>query len=171
MTDPFGVLQLRPTTDIEEIRQAYHRLARLWHPDQFHTQEEQEEATRKMVALNQAYTECLKLASERGGAPYKENLTCEDALVLGQRLLAQNNPQSALRQLLRAASRNTEWYILHGDALMAMEQYESAEQSYREAIRLDPSRVDYRAKALDAVVAARKARTLTGRIKHLLHKK
>ena len=35
----------------------------------------------------------------------------------------------------------------------------------------DPSRVDYRAKALDAVVAARKARTLTGRIKHLLHKK
>ena len=171
MTDPFAVLEMKPTSDVEAVRAAYHRLARKWHPDQFQTPEEQEEATRRMVVLNQAYQEALQLAASRAVTPYNEPITCEDALVLGRRLLDRGNPESALRQMLRAINRTAAWYGLQGEILMAMEQFESAEQSFREAIRRDPNTMAYRAGALDAVVAARKARTLVGRIKHLLRKK
>ncbi len=165
------MLEMKPTTNVEEVRLAYHRMARKYHPDQFHTQEEQENAHRRMVALNNAYEEALKLATSRASAPYKDLIPCEDAVTLGRRLLSQGNPESALRQLLRASSRDAEWYCTQGDVLMAMEQYESAEQSYREAIRSDPQNNTYRAGALDAVVAARQAKTLGGLIKRLLRKK
>lgn len=170
MTDPFAALGIRPTTNVDEVRAAYHRLARKWHPDQFHTPEEQETAHDRMVVLNRAYEEALKLASARSSTPYTENIACEDAVALARRLLDRGNPQSALRQLLRAESRDASWWNAQGDTLMAMQQYESAEQSYREAIRLDPNTMAYRAGALDAHVAARKANTLVGRMKRLLRK-
>ena len=170
MTDPFAVLEIKPTSDVDAVRAAYHRLARRWHPDQFHTPEEQEEATRHMVVLNQAYQEALQLASKRAMTPYNEPITCEDAILLSRRLLERGNAQAALRQMLRAITRSAAWYGLQGEILMAMEQYESAEQSYREAIRREPGNMTYRAGALDATVAARKAKTLLGRIRRLLHK-
>ncbi len=170
MTDPFAALGIRPTTNVEEVRAAYHRLARKWHPDQFHTPEEQENAHQRMVTLNAAYEEALKLASARASTPYTETIACEDAVALARRLLDRGNPESALRQLLRAESRDAAWWSAQGDALMAMRQFESAEQSYREAIRHDPNTMAYRAGALDAHVAARKSKTLIGRMKHLLRR-
>ncbi len=52
----------------------------------------------------------------------------------GAKMLGQKNPESALRQLLRAESRDDEWYYIQGNILMAMGQYESAHSSYREAV-------------------------------------
>ena len=170
MTDPFAALGIRPTTNVEAVRAAYHRLARKWHPDQFHTPEEQERAHQHMVTLNAAYEEALKLASARSSTPYTETIACEDAVALARRLLDRGSPESALRQLLRAEARGAAWWNAQGDVLMSMRQYESAEQSYREAIRLDPNTMAYRAGALDAHVAARKAKTLLGRVKHLLRR-
>ena len=48
---------------------------------------------------------------------------------------------------------------------MALGQYATAEQSFREAVRREPDNMDYRRGALDAHVAARESRTLFGRIK------
>jgi len=53
---------------------------------------------------------------------------------------------------------------------MALEQYESAHQSYREAIRREPNNNVFRQGALDAAVALKKSRTFPGRIKALLKK-
>ena len=54
---------------------------------------------------------------------------------------------------------------------MQMHQYESAHQSYREAVRREPDNIDYRRGALDAAVAMKKAKTVQGRIKELFRKK
>ena len=58
-----------------------------------------------------------------------------------------------------------DWYYMQGRVLMAMDQYESAHQAFREAVRLSPENNVYRSGALAAVVAQREAGTFHGRVK------
>ena len=57
---------------------------------------------------------------------------------------------------------------------MSLRQFESAHQSFRQAIRQDPENRDYRRQALDAVLALRREKTLPGRIRkafrQIIHK-
>ena len=102
---------------------------------------------------------------------YTKEIASEDAKQLARKMLRQQSPESALRQLMRADRKDAEWYYLQGYILMQMHQYESAHQSYREAVRREPDNIDYRRGALDAAVAMKKAKTVQGRIKELFRKK
>ena len=83
-------------------------------------------------------------------------------------MLRRDNPESALRQLMRTRMRNGSWFAMQGRVLMALDQYESAHQSYREAVRREPHNNVFRQGALDAAVALKKSRTLSGRIRALM---
>ena len=48
---------------------------------------------------------------------------------------------------------------------MALEEYESAHQSFRQAVRLDPENNVYRAGALAAAVAQQKAQKFPGKVR------
>ncbi len=171
MSDAYEILGIPVGADENTIRQAYHRQARLWHPDQFQDEQKREAANRRMVALNHAYEEALARCTGSGGpSSLPPKLSCEDAVEMAGKMLDKGYPESALQQLLRASTRSAAWYALQGKVLMSMSQFQSAEQSYREAVRMDPDNIQYRAGALDALVAFRESRTLTGRLRHLLGK-
>ncbi len=171
MADPFEILGIQETSDESAIRRAYHLQARKWHPDQFLDAHEREDANRRMIALNKAYEDALTYASKADSTvSRKQTIRCEDAVELGSAMLNKGYPESALQQLLRASSRSAEWYAVQGQVLMAMCQYLSAEQSFREAVRMEPDNLNYRAGALDALVALRKSRTFAGRLRHLMGK-
>lgn len=125
-----------------------------------------------MITLNLAYEEAMKLAVNRttASAAFNRELDQQDALTLAAKMLRQDNPEAALRQLLRASTRDSAWYAMQGKVLMALEQYESAHQSYREAIRREPNNNLYRQGALDAAVALKKSRTPWGRIQKLIRR-
>ena len=167
MNNPFEVLGLRGWATPEEIRSAYRMLVKQCHPDMIQDPSEKEAAQRRMVALNLAYEEALRLATAGTGSSTSvtRELSCEEALLMARRALARDNPESALRCLSRSESKNGEWYFMQGQVLMAMEEYESAHQSYREAVRRDPENKMYRAGALDAAVTCRKAKQLPFRMK------
>ena len=74
-----------------------------------------------MLALNLAYEEALRLAAPKRANTYTHTLPPQDAKQLAQKMLRQNNPESALRQLLRyrqgaldAALAMKESATLHG---------------------------------------------------------
>ena len=163
---PFEVLGISPSAGADEVRTAYRALARQWHPDRFQDPEQQQEAQRRMIAINKAYEEALRMCSSRS-APYNRELSCEDAMRLARKMLAQRGPESALRQLMRAESKDADWYALQGTILMRMEQYDSAHQSFRAAVQLEPDNMRFRQGALDAAVAMKKSKTLGGRLKRL----
>ena len=127
-----------------------------------------EEAQERMVRLNLAYEEALRLASPRPQAPVGPVPTVAEAILMAERALARDNPEGALRQLLKSEKRDGDWYYMQGKVLMAMEQYESAHQSFREAVRMSPDNNVYRSGALAAVVAQREAATLQGKVKKVL---
>ncbi len=167
MNNPFEVLGLKGWADQEEIRTAYRTLVKQCHPDMIQDPLRKEEAQARMVALNLAYEEALRLASPRPQAPSGPAPTVAEAVLMAERALARNNPESALRQLMHCDQRDGDWYYMQGKVLMALEQYESAHQAFREAVRRSPDNNVYRSGALAAVVAQREAATIHGKVKKI----
>ena len=167
MNNPFEVLGLKGMASPDEIRTAYRALARQCHPDMIRDPAEKEAAQQRMVALNLAYEEALRLASPRGNNPVTPMLSSPEAILMAQRAMARNNPEGALRSLIRCEERNGEWYYMQGKVLMALEEFNSAHQSFREAVRLDPENNVYRAGALAAAVALQKEQKLPGKVKRI----
>ncbi len=165
MNNPFEVLGLKGTASPEEIRNAYRALARQCHPDMIRDTADKEAAQTRMVALNLAYEEALRLASPRGCASVTPMLSSAEAVLMAQRAMTRNNPEGALRALIRCEERDGEWYYTQGKVLMAMEEFDSAHQSFREAVRYDPENNVYRAGALAAAVALQKEQRLPGKVR------
>jgi len=160
--NPFETLGIKPGADEQTVRAAYRRLVKSCHPDQFQDAQQQKTAQEQLIRLNLAYEAALKLASR---TTVGFNLISqEEAKHFARRLVEQGNLESALRQLNRADSKDAEWYCLQGDILMALRQYETAHQSYREAVRRDPDNRLYRQGALDAALAIKKNRPLGAKI-------
>lgn len=170
MLDPYLLLGIKPTSTAEEIRHAYHLQAKKWHPDKFQDPEQQKQAQDKMTLLNLAYQEAMRLANARQQAPYHRQLSCEDAIKLSQKMMNQGYPEGALRELLRSDTRTPRWFYQQGLVLMAMEQWESAHQSFREAVRRDPANNVYRSGALEAELALRKSKTFGGKVHKLIRR-
>ena len=169
IVNPFDELGIPQTSGPDEVRRAYHQKAKLVHPDQFQDAEQQAEANRRMVRLNKAYEEAMKQVSGRSYSPFRETLSVEDAVAMAQKLLGQDAPERALGQLMRAQARNAAWFHTQGQVLMALEQYDTAEQSFRCAVKLDPHNIEHRRGAFDAYEEKKRASTLRGRIRHVLH--
>ncbi len=168
MSTPFEVLGLRAWADPDEIRAAYRALVKTCHPDMIQDPEKKARAQEQMVRLNLAYEEALRLASPRQHAPYRQQISGDDAVLLAEKMLSRGSPESALRQLMRAESKDAAWYYTQGRVLMAMEEYDSAHQSFREAVRRCPDNNEFRAGALDAALALKKEKTLPGRMRRIL---
>ena len=173
MNNPFEVLGLKGWADQDEIRAAYRMLVKQCHPDMIQDPVQKQEAQDRMVALNLAYEEALRLASPKAAAAIASSMAeipAPAALLMAERALARDNPEGALRQLMKSDVRDGDWYYMQGRVLMAMEQYESAHQSFREAVRRCPENNVYRSGALAAVVAQREAATLQGKFKKAFRK-
>lgn len=174
MNDPYQLLGITPAATPEEIRHAYHLAAKKDHPDKYQDPQQQKAAQHRMALLNQAYEQALHTATQRERSPYHQQLPWPDAMKLCVKMMDQDYPQGALRELLRSDSKPPMWYYLQGKALLAMEQYETAIRSFRAAVRLEPMNNTFRAGALEAELALKRSQTLQGRIrkglKQLLHR-
>ena len=167
--NPFEVLGLNAGASADDVRNAYRQLVKTCHPDKFLDADERKAAQEKMIALNLAYEEALKLTASRRSAAtnYNRELTVEEAIALADKMLRRDSPEAALRHLMRTKNRTGAWFAMQGHVLMVLEEYESAHQSYREAVRREPNNNVFRQGALDAAVALKTSRTPMGRVKTL----
>ena len=173
MPGPFEVLGLPCGADAQQIRAAYRQRVKACHPDQFQDEETQRRAQEELVRLNLAYEEALRLTGQKKVG--FNLISQEEAKHFAIKLMAQGNLESARRQLNRAETKDDSWYYLQGQILMSMRQYETAHQSYREAVRRDPNNQRYRQGALDAALAMKRNKDLphkfAGWVKDKLNKR
>jgi molecular chaperone DnaJ len=157
-SNPFTVLGVPADSDAPAVRKAYRQHVRECHPDLFQNSEEQKAAQERLVTLNLAYEQALRICgSKRVGFNL---ISPEEAKHFARKLLEQGNPESALRQLNRADHKDADFFYIQGEILMELQQFETAYQSYREAVRLDPEQNRYRRGALDASLAIKRSKTL-----------
>ncbi len=151
----FEILGLNEDADETQVRQAYHQRVKACHPDQFKDGDMQRQAQDKLIQLNLAYEEALRRTAGKPKTVF-HTVSPEEAKNLAKKLLEQQRYESALLQLSHAASKDDEWYYIHGQLLMGMRQYSTAHQSFREAVRLKPENNEYRRGALDAALAMKR---------------
>lgn len=73
MRDPYEVLEIRRNSSKEEIKAAYKKLAKQYHPDQYGDNPLKDLAEDKMVEINQAYETLMKKADSNSGYYYSTN--------------------------------------------------------------------------------------------------
>jgi len=156
--DPFTVLGVSSGSDAQAVRKAYRQRVKESHPDLFQNPDEQKAAQERLIALNLAYENALRICgTKRVGFNL---ISPEEAKYFAIKLLGQGNPASALRQLHRADHKDADFFYIQGNILMQLEQFETAYQSYREAVRRAPDENRYRRGALDASIAIKRSKTL-----------
>ncbi len=171
ISNPFEILGLSKMADAEEIRNAYRTLVKKCHPDQFLDADEQKAAQEKMIALNLAYEQALRLAVPKRATTYQHELSVVDAIHLAEKMLHNRNAQSALHHLNRAKERTAAWYDAQGRAYMMLQHYDEAHQAFREAVRREPDNLQYRRGAFDAAMGMKNNQTLQGKIKNFFNRK
>ncbi len=147
----------------EDIRRAYHSLAKTCHPDLFTDQSDQAAAQEKMIRLNLAYKEALTHCVKNRTNHYVVQ-SPEKAMAMARTLFERRQYDRALVQLSHIAEKDTPWFALEGQILMGMKQYSSALQAFKICTKNEPDNRQYHEWCLEAAVALRKHQKLPYRI-------
>lgn len=159
MQSAFELLGIRPGADEITVRAAYHQLVKTCHPDSFSDPEKQRAGQEKLISINLAYEQAMKIVEAR--QTVYATLPCEQAKNWAKKLLERKQYELALLQLSKAESKDAEWFALQGETLTGLKQYVSAYQAWRAAVRMDPSCLAYRRGALEAEMKLKKMGTFT----------
>lgn len=166
MFDPYSVLGVSRDASDEEIKKAYRRLSRKYHPDANINNPNKAQAEEKFKEIQQAYDQIMK-EREYGSSygNYEQNsgyggfggfggyggqtgsgYQDEEAI---RRQAASNYIQSghyqeAMNVLSSLKQRNGQWYYLSAVANMGLGNNVNALNDNREAVRLEPGNTQYR---------------------------
>lgn len=160
MFDPYRVLGVSREATDEEIKKAYRRLSRKYHPDANINNPNKDQAEERFKEVQQAYDQIMK-EREYGGSSYEsaggfgygefhtrqENTYQDEEAV--RRQAAANFVQSghyreAMNVLSSLQEHNAQWYYLSAMAHMGLGNNVHAVDQIREAVRLEPDNMQYR---------------------------
>ena len=155
--DPYKVLGVSPDASDEEIKKAYRKLAKKYHPD---LNPGDEEAAKKMQEVNAAYEQIKnpeKAAGAAGGngygygpygygnyGGYQETVDDEDRYQVGAyRYVQMGRYQEALNILSNDTNRNARWYYISAIANYGLGKQEIALEHIRRAVSMEPDNYLY----------------------------
>lgn len=150
MRDPYSVLGVSPDASEDEIKKAYKKLAKKYHPD---VTGNSPEAEKKMQEINAAYDEIMNKKSgynpfessysSSGSRPYEEEPLIFQAVQNYIRAHRFNEALTALQQI-RMEERTSRWYYLNAVAYAGLGNRMEATISARKASQMDPGNAEYR---------------------------
>lgn len=147
--NPYEILGVNPGASQDEIKSAYRKLVKQYHPDQFRDNPLQELAQQKLSEINEAYDKLQKgfassgnYSSSNGSQSYSGNSASE--LAQARSYLQSRNTAAAEAILNRVSDRTAEWYYLTGVVHTNKGWFDSALQNIRTAASMDPNNLEYR---------------------------
>lgn len=159
MVDPYSVLGISRNASDEEIKKAYRKLSRQYHPDANINNPNKEQAEEKFKEVQQAYEQIMKereYGSSGGYQSYgsfggfgnqsQSGYQDEEAV---RRQAASNYIQNghyreAMNVLSSLQQRNGQWYYLSAMANMGLGNNVSALENARTAVNMEPDNMQYR---------------------------
>lgn len=165
MNNPYDILGVKKGASREDIKRAYKKLAKQYHPDQYGDNPLKDLAEERMIEINEAYDYIMKNTSE-----YQENPNYNSSQNYNQKQntnynqnqntnynysnqnpyqdirtdLNRGNIRSAEQKLNRITTRDAEWNYLMGLIFMKKGWYDSANTYITTAVNLNPSNFEYK---------------------------
>lgn len=131
----------------DEIKEAYRKLAKKYHPDRYIDEGLKEMATEKMQQINEAYDLIKDMrAGKSAGTGYSTGTTANSNFA-AIRTMINNGQYSAAEEALDkvpADKRDAEWNFLRGCVLLRRGWYHDATKHFDTACRMDPYNQEYR---------------------------
>lgn len=156
MRNPYEVLGIKENATQDEIKSAYRKLAKQYHPDQYGNNPLRELAEEKMREINEAYDELTKNngkanhnSSSSSNSSYSSNQSYNNNsdFNLYQSIRADlnmGNIASAENKLNSTNNRSAEWYFLMGMVNLRKNWFDSAYNLISQACRMEPNNFEYR---------------------------
>ena len=143
--DPYKVLGVSPDATDEEIKQAYRRLAKKYHPD---LNPGDEAAAKKMQEVNAAYEQIKnpeKAQSQGGYNPYSQQRGASYSQILGMahQYIMYRQYYQALQILQSTSERSARWYYLSAIANRGLGNQITAMEHIRRAVSMEPDNAEY----------------------------
>ena len=152
--DPYKILGVSPNASDEEIKQAYRRLAKQYHPDR---NPGDEEAAKKMQQINAAYEQIKNPAQSGGYGGYsqydpfggyqQQNYGSTDSgdnyQKAAMNYIRFGRFQEALNALNNSSDRNARWYYLSALANNGLGNQVTALEHIRRAVSMEPDNQEY----------------------------
>lgn len=153
MRNPFEVLEIREGASEEEIKAAYKRLVRKYHPDQYVNNPLSDLAEEKLKEINEAYDYLMKNKGNynrnQGSNNWDNqqyNYNNNSNIYAQIRVYIERGNINQADQMLEGISnRNAEWNFLKGIIFLRRGWYDMAYQHIQLAVNLDPANTEYRA--------------------------
>lgn len=163
MTDPYKVLGVSPSATDEEVKDAYRKLARKYHPDNYVNNPLSDLATEKMKEINEAYDEVQRQRKSGASSSYSGQSYGSSQSYGGYRGQTYSSGSSQfadIRRLINAgriadaeelldgvaqSSRSAEWNYLKGTVNYQKGWLDNALTYFSKACSLEPNNPEYRA--------------------------
>lgn len=160
MQDPYSILGVPRSASDEEVKKAYRKLSRKYHPDANINNPNRDQAEEMFKQVQSAYEQIMQerqgggsssfggFGYDFGGGYQRTQSTYQDEEALRRQAAAnyiQNGHyQEAMNVLNTLGTRNGEWHYLCCLVQRGMGNNVRALEEIREAVRLDPTNGQYR---------------------------
>ncbi|QIB25913.1 J domain-containing protein [Caloranaerobacter azorensis] len=149
MKNPYKVLGLEEGASEEEIKRAYKKLVRKYHPDQYVNNPLADLAEEKLKEINEAYNILMNKGNRNNSGSndwnyYRHESNGYNEFEEVRRLIDMGRLKDAYDILESSTNRGAEWYFLKGVILLRKGWYEQGYQHVRKAVNLDPNNIEYR---------------------------
>ena len=161
MTDPYQVLGIASSATDDEVKAAYRKLAKKYHPDHNNGSVE---AERKMMQVNDAYAQIMDMRKNGGSSSYSSggygsayggyqggygsygggsSYSGAQRFAIVRQYLALGRYYEALQILQQMNEHSAEWYYLSARARSGLGDDISALNFARQAANMDPGNREY----------------------------
>lgn len=160
MSNPYNILGVSENASDDEIKKAYRKLSRKYHPDANINNPNKEQAEEKFKQIQQAYQDIQKLRSGEyqnmgyegpyGGFETHKSASSGQAagddryLKAAMDYIRAGYYKQALNVLMQVNNRNAMWYYLSGRANLGVGNNIIALQHAETALKLEPENPEYR---------------------------
>jgi hypothetical protein len=149
--DPYSILGVSSSATDDEVKEAYRKLARKYHPDNYGDDNPLKDlANEKMQEINSAYDEIQRMRSSgssyRGNGTYYQNSGSGTGIYYQIRSAINSHRFAEAERLLFSVAegdRVAEWHYLNSLVLMKHGRVNDAMRELEMACNMDPGNLEY----------------------------
>ena len=153
MSDPYSILGVDRNATDEDVKKAYRKLSRQYHPDANINNPKKDEAEAKFKEVQQAYQQIMDerekgytsgYGSSDGSGYGGSGMSEEDAhLNAAANYIRSGHYKEALNVLAGISQHSARWYFYSASANSGLGNNVTALEDAREAVRLEPQNMQY----------------------------